>query len=64
MATNSSFKLSKTTKKLASGIQDPRTRRQFLNLMVQAEAAQIAGKNRKFSDPATSQKANKQNITE
>ena len=54
--TNASFKLSKTSKKLACGIQDPQTRRKFLNLMIEAEAAETAGKNRKFSDPATSQK--------
>ncbi len=54
--TNSSFNLSKTTKKLAGGIQDPHIRRKFLDLMIEAEAAQAAGKNRKFSDPATSQK--------
>ena len=58
--TNSSFNLSKTTKKLASGIQDPHTRRKFLDLMIEAEAAQAAGKNRKFSDPATSQKPNRE----
>lgn len=57
--TNSSFNLSKTTKKLAGGIQDKHTRRKFLDLMIQAEAAQAAGKNRKFSDPATSQKPNR-----
>jgi len=64
MKTNASFNLSKTSKKLASGIQDPHTRRTFLNLMIEAEAAQVAGKNRKFSDPATSQKSNKVTATE
>jgi len=54
--TNASFNLSKTSKKLACGIQDKHTRRVFLNLMIEAEAAQTAGKNRKFSDPAISQK--------
>lgn len=58
--TNSSFNLSKTTKKLACGIKDKHQRRKFLNLMIEAEAAQAAGKNRKFSDPATSQKPNKE----
>lgn len=58
--TNSSFNLSKTTKKLACGIQDKHTRRVFLDLMIEAEAAQLAGKNRKFSDPATAQKSNKE----
>lgn len=62
--TNSSFNLSKTTKKLSNGIQDKHTRRVFLNLMIEAEAAQAAGKNRKFSDPATSQKSNKVTATE
>jgi hypothetical protein len=56
MATNSSFNLSKTTKKLAGGIADKHQRRIFLNMMIAAEAAQIAGKNRKFSDPAVAQK--------
>lgn len=58
--TNSSFNLSKTTKKLACGIQDSHTRRKFLNLMIEAESAQIASKNRKFSDPATSQKPSRE----
>lgn len=62
--TNSSFNLSKTTKKLACGIQDPHTRRKFLDLMIEAEAAQTAGKNRKFSDPAVAQKSNKGSPTE
>jgi hypothetical protein len=59
--TNSSFNLSKTTKKLASGIQDPHVRRKFLNLMIDAESAQAASKNRKFSDPAMSQKGPRNN---
>jgi hypothetical protein len=57
--TNSSFNLSKTTKKLACGIQDKHERRKFFDLMIAAEAAQAAGKNRKFSDPATAQKVSK-----
>ena len=59
MATNSSFNLSKTTKKLACGIPNKHERRKFLNLMIQAESAQAAAKNRKFSDPATAQKGSK-----
>lgn len=58
--TNSSFNLSKTTKKLACGIKNKHERRKFLDLMIQAEFAQAAGKNRKFSDPAISQKSNKE----
>lgn len=54
--TNSSFNLSKTTKKLAGGIRNKQARRKFLDLMIQAEAAQTASKNRKFVDPASSQK--------
>ena len=61
--TNSSFNLSKTTKKLACGIQNKHERRKFLDLMIQSEAAQAAGKNRKFSDPAVTQKSNKNQIS-
>ena len=56
MATNSSFNLSKTSKKLASGIANKHERRKFLDMMIAAEAAQAAGKNRKFVDPATAQR--------
>jgi hypothetical protein len=59
MATNSSFNLSKTSKKLACGIRNKQERRIFLNMMIQAEAAQAAAKNRKFSDPAVAQKGGK-----
>jgi hypothetical protein len=62
--TNSSFNLSKTSKKLACGINDPHTRRKFLDLMIEAESAQAAGKNRKFSDPAVAQKGPNKNIQE
>jgi hypothetical protein len=61
--TNSSFNLSKTSKKLACGIQDKHERRTFLNMMIAAEAAEAAGKNRKFSDPATSQRPNRETAT-
>ena len=57
--TNSSFKLSKTSKKLACGINDKHQRRVFLNMMISAESAESAGKNRKFSDPAVAQKPNR-----
>jgi hypothetical protein len=62
--TNSSFNLSKTSKKLACGIQDKHERRTFLNMMIAAEAAQSAGKNRKFSDPAVAQKGPNKNAQE
>jgi hypothetical protein len=64
MATNSSFNLSKTSKKLACGIQNKHTRRVFLDLMIAAESAQAAAKNRKFVDPASSQKPSKGAPTE
>jgi hypothetical protein len=57
--TNSSFNLSKTTKKLACGIPNKHERRKFLDLMISAESAESAGKNRKFSDPAVAQKPNR-----
>ena len=62
--TNSSFNLSKTSKKLACGIQDKHERRTFLNMMIAAEAAVSAGKNRKFSDPAVAQKGPNKNTQE
>jgi hypothetical protein len=58
--TNASFNLSKTTKKLACGITDPHVRRKFLNMMIDAETSYAAGKNRKFSDPATAQKPSRE----
>jgi hypothetical protein len=62
--TNSSFNLSKTSKKLACDIQDKHQRRTFLNMMIAAEASLIVGKNRKFSDPAVAQKGGNRNTTE
>lgn len=62
--TNASFRLSKTSKKLACGIQDPHTRRKFLDLMIEAESAEAAGKTRKFSDPAVAQKGPNKNTQE
>ena len=62
--TTSNFNLSKSVKKLAAGILDVNNRRKFLDLMIQAEAAESAGKNRKFSDPAVSQKSGKDSIKE
>ena len=50
------FRSHKEYKRVASTILDKQARRTYLNLMLDAEAAFMAGKNRKFSDPATSQK--------
>ena len=58
--TNSSLNLSKTSKKLACGIRDPHVRRKFLDLMIEAEWGQQQGKSRKWTDPATTQKSNRE----
>lgn len=62
--TTANFNLSKPVKKLAAGILNTNDRRKFLDLMIQAEAAESAGKNRKFSDPAVSQKSGKDSVKE
>ena len=59
MSTNSAFKLSKTAKRTAARILDKHLRKQFLNLMITAESAAASAKNRKFVDPASSQKSGK-----
>ena len=58
--TNASFNLSKTSKKLACGIRDPHVRRVFLDLMIEAEWANQQAKSRKWTDPATAQKPNRE----
>jgi hypothetical protein len=58
--TNSSFNLPKTIKYKLAGILDKTQRNFYKKMMIDAEAANAAGKNRKFSDPATSQKFNKE----
>lgn len=58
--TNSSFNLSKTTKYKMSNILDPVARNIYKKMMIEAEASYVAGKNRKFSDPATAQKPTKE----
>ena len=57
--TNASFNLSKTTKRIMASIIDPEQRRIYKSAMIEAEVSRIAGKSRKFSDPATSQKPNR-----
>jgi hypothetical protein len=56
MATNSNFNLSKTTKRIAASIKNPADRRAYTKMMITAESAYANAKNRKFSDPASSQK--------
>ena len=48
--------LHKEYKRVASTIMDKQARRTYLDLMINAEETFMAAKNRKFSDPATSQK--------
>lgn len=57
MATNSNFNLSKSVKLIAGSIYNKEKRRIFIKSMIDAEASFIAGKSRKWSDPASSQKA-------
>lgn len=46
----------KEVKRIAATILDKGARRTYLNAMIDAEISYMAGKNRKFSDPATSQR--------
>lgn len=54
--TNSSFNLSKSAKRIAGTFVNKEQRRNYLNAMIDAEHSYIAGKSRKFSDPATAQR--------
>ena len=58
--TNSSFNLSKPVKYKLAGILDKTQRNIYKKMMIDAEATHAAAKNRKFSDPATSQKPNRE----
>lgn len=49
--------IKKSVKLVAGTILNKDQRRIYLNAMIDAERAFMAGKNRKFSDPATSQKS-------
>ena len=59
MATNSSFNLSKDTKRMLASILDPKERNIYKKAMIDAESSFINSKHRKFVDPATSQKSPK-----
>jgi hypothetical protein len=61
--TNASFNLSRVTKYKLAGYTDPAARNLYKKMMIDAEAALVAAKNRKFSDPASAQK-NSRNNTE
>ena len=60
MATNAAFNLSKSTKRIASTILNKEQRSIFLKHMIDAEDTFIRGKSRKWSDPASSAKANRE----
>lgn len=49
--------LHKKYKRIAGTIMDKDARRQYLDLMISAEISLLSSKNRKFSDPASSQKS-------
>lgn len=55
--TNSNFNLSKPVKRIAGSILDKHQRSIYLQAMIDAQASFTASKNRKFSDPAASQKS-------
>ena len=55
--TNSTFKFGKMNKIKLANIIDPVARGIFKRAMIDALATFAANKNRKFSDPATSQKS-------
>jgi hypothetical protein len=58
--TNASFNLSKPVKYKLAGILDKTQRNIYKKMMIDAEASYAAGKNRKFSDPATSQRPSRE----
>lgn len=63
--TNANFNMSRATKYKLAGYTDSAARNFYKKIMVDAEAALASAKNRKFSDPAASQKGfNKAPATE
>ena len=58
--TNANFNMSRVTKYKLAGYTDPVARNFYKKMMIDAEAALMAAKNRKFSDPATAQKPSRE----
>jgi len=58
--TNATFKFGKMNKIKLGNIQDPVARSIFRKAMIDAQATYVANKSRKFSDPATTQKAKRE----
>ena len=54
--TNANFNMSRVTKYKLAGYTDPAASNLYKKMMVDAEAALMAAKNRKFSDPASAQR--------
>ena len=61
--TNANFNMSRLTKYKLAGYTDPAARNFYKKMMIDAEAALASAKNRKFSDPATTQKGTNKNIS-
>lgn len=55
--TNSSFNLSKPTRRIAATILNKEARRIYLDAMIDAEYTRANQKTRKWSDPALTQKS-------
>lgn len=56
------IQLPKAVKIVMASISDPVARSHYKKSMLEAEAALIAGKNRKFSDPAVSLKKDRNQV--
>ncbi len=59
--TNANFNMSRVTKYKLASYTDPVARNFYKKMMIEAEAALAYANNRKFIDPATSQKGPKNN---
>jgi hypothetical protein len=59
--TNSTFKFGKMNKIKLGNILDPIARNFFKKAMIDAQNTYVASKNRKFSDPSSSQKGPNKN---
>ena len=54
--TNASFNMSRVTKYKLGSYTDPVARNLYKKMMIDAEAALVSAKNRKFSDPSVAAK--------
>jgi hypothetical protein len=62
--TNANFNMSRVTKYKLASYTDPVARNFYKKMMIDAEAALVAAKNRKFSDPASAQKGGNRSATQ